>query len=405
MSMCKGSVTTSAEWDINDNNIPKNGNLNLLVWESWTAGKELLVAPQRPHEMCKTRRESGGHNFGQAIRKTLSKQKVLWSFRSTPCRGHCGYPVTHFWRHTEHAIFFQAKGNHDHPKPEPKATAEARRTLHSPLQLHRRSKSIQDALSLELQLPLKENKRPEIHPAWRRNNSYESTKIARLEHQFQNSRKNGDTQCSCPPFECLCSKNYNSGCRSFATPNKDETSTYGELMPINFDSSQTDCSVFQAIDKVLEDVACSYGHSTSYRLAAKVASDFDQAYYSSFADSYDAEIERMNQSVYPSCNIYHSHSSVKQNHHLIDSHLLLPPPPLLHHPSNGNEDISSNFSDDCPLTPIHQVAPEKTDIFPSFPEIEDVIHPSDILVLDQPLRKPSTWVDSAGHSHHQTALN
>lgn len=45
-----------------------------------------------------------------------------------------------------------------------------------------------------------------------------------------------------------------------------------------------DCSVFQAIDKVLEDVACSYGHSTSYRLAAKVASDFDQAYYSSFAD-------------------------------------------------------------------------------------------------------------------------
>jgi hypothetical protein len=24
-----------------------------------------------------------------------------------PCRGHCGYPVTHFWRHTDHAIFFQ----------------------------------------------------------------------------------------------------------------------------------------------------------------------------------------------------------------------------------------------------------------------------------------------------------
>ena len=24
-----------------------------------------------------------------------------------PCKGHCGYPVTHFWRHTEYAIFFQ----------------------------------------------------------------------------------------------------------------------------------------------------------------------------------------------------------------------------------------------------------------------------------------------------------
>lgn len=45
------------------------------------------------------------------------------------CRGHCGYPVTHFWRHTEHAVFFQAKGSHDHPKPEAKGASEARRSL------------------------------------------------------------------------------------------------------------------------------------------------------------------------------------------------------------------------------------------------------------------------------------
>lgn len=45
------------------------------------------------------------------------------------CRGHCGYPVTHFWRHTEHAIFFQAKGTHDHAKPEAKSTSEARRSV------------------------------------------------------------------------------------------------------------------------------------------------------------------------------------------------------------------------------------------------------------------------------------
>ena len=44
-----------------------------------------------------------------------------------PCRGHCGYPVTHFWRHTEHAVFFQSKGVHDHPQPEAKSTAEQRR--------------------------------------------------------------------------------------------------------------------------------------------------------------------------------------------------------------------------------------------------------------------------------------
>ena len=43
------------------------------------------------------------------------------------CRGHCGYPVTHFWRHTDHAVFFQSKGVHDHPRPEAKSTAEQRR--------------------------------------------------------------------------------------------------------------------------------------------------------------------------------------------------------------------------------------------------------------------------------------
>lgn len=102
-------------------------------------------------------------------------------------------------------------------------------------------------------------------------------------------------------------------------------------------------------------------------------------------------MERMNQNFYPSCDIYHSNNnhspSVKPNiHHLSEPlhHHLLPPPPLLHHHPSNSDDLSTSFSDDCPLTPIQ----EKTgDIFPAFPEIEDVIHPSDILVLDQPLRK------------------
>lgn len=48
-----------------------------------------------------------------------------------PCRGHCGYPVTHFWRTSENAIFFQAKGVHDHPRPEPKNSTEYRRAIGS----------------------------------------------------------------------------------------------------------------------------------------------------------------------------------------------------------------------------------------------------------------------------------
>nr|XP_015210123.1 PREDICTED: chorion-specific transcription factor GCMb isoform X1 [Lepisosteus oculatus]XP_015210124.1 PREDICTED: chorion-specific transcription factor GCMb isoform X1 [Lepisosteus oculatus] len=45
-----------------------------------------------------------------------------------PCRGHSGYPVTNFWRSEGKAIFFQAKGVHDHPRPESKSETEARRS-------------------------------------------------------------------------------------------------------------------------------------------------------------------------------------------------------------------------------------------------------------------------------------
>ncbi|XP_008493871.1 chorion-specific transcription factor GCMa [Calypte anna] len=45
------------------------------------------------------------------------------------CRGHGGYPVTNFWRHEGQFIFFQSKGAHDHPRPETKLEAEARRSF------------------------------------------------------------------------------------------------------------------------------------------------------------------------------------------------------------------------------------------------------------------------------------
>uniref|UniRef100_A0A672VG26 Glial cells missing transcription factor 1 n=1 Tax=Strigops habroptila TaxID=2489341 RepID=A0A672VG26_STRHB len=48
--------------------------------------------------------------------------------RLLSCRGHRGYPVTNFWRHEGQFIFFQSKGAHDHPRPETKLEAEARRS-------------------------------------------------------------------------------------------------------------------------------------------------------------------------------------------------------------------------------------------------------------------------------------
>ncbi|XP_077165049.1 chorion-specific transcription factor GCMa [Paroedura picta] len=67
-----------------------------------------------------------------------------------PCRGHGGYPVTNFWRHEEPFIFFQSKGTHNHPRPETKLEAEARRSIQKahasvppPSQRLKRSRDIQ----------------------------------------------------------------------------------------------------------------------------------------------------------------------------------------------------------------------------------------------------------------------
>uniref|UniRef100_A0A182Q0K2 GCM domain-containing protein n=1 Tax=Anopheles farauti TaxID=69004 RepID=A0A182Q0K2_9DIPT len=76
----------------------------------------------RPAICDKARRKQQGRACPNRHCKT-GRLEVL------PCRGHCGYPVTHYWRHTEKAIFFQAKGNHDHPKPESKTSGETRKLI------------------------------------------------------------------------------------------------------------------------------------------------------------------------------------------------------------------------------------------------------------------------------------
>uniref|UniRef100_A0A182MZA5 GCM domain-containing protein n=1 Tax=Anopheles dirus TaxID=7168 RepID=A0A182MZA5_9DIPT len=76
----------------------------------------------RPAICDKARRKQQGRACPNRHCKT-GRLEVL------PCRGHCGYPVTHYWRHTERAIFFQAKGSHDHPKPESKTSGETRKLM------------------------------------------------------------------------------------------------------------------------------------------------------------------------------------------------------------------------------------------------------------------------------------
>ncbi|NXO99956.1 GCM1 factor, partial [Certhia brachydactyla] len=80
--------------------------------------------------------------------------------RLLSCRGHGGYPVTNFWRHEGKFIFFQSKGAHDHPRPETKLEAEARRSIQkaktsfSPSSL--RLKRVQEIESLTGAMPTQE---------------------------------------------------------------------------------------------------------------------------------------------------------------------------------------------------------------------------------------------------------
>ncbi|XP_021350495.1 uncharacterized protein LOC110448533 [Mizuhopecten yessoensis] len=98
------------------------------------------------------------------------------------CRGHCGYPVTHFWRNLHGAIYFQAKGIHDHPQPEVKASAEARR--HNKI-IRQQEKLMMMNISVRKRL---------------RGSS--STGVHKEIHRKK--LKSFDNLCSCSPFECTC---------------------------------------------------------------------------------------------------------------------------------------------------------------------------------------------------------
>ncbi|XP_048521034.1 transcription factor glial cells missing isoform X1 [Dendroctonus ponderosae] len=143
----------------------------------------------RPAICDKARKKQQGKDNGKPCpnRQCTGRLEIL------ACRGHCGYPVTHFWRHTEHAIFFQAKGVHDHPRPEAKSTSEARRSLGS----GRRVRGLAVLLAKEAALgnklmSLRDPKRPckDVNQVMRTSN----TSLTAPEKGY----------CSCPPFECVC---------------------------------------------------------------------------------------------------------------------------------------------------------------------------------------------------------
>ncbi|ALC39051.1 gcm2 [Drosophila busckii] len=159
------------DWDINDAIVPQVADIEFDEFSEWSDGHVRLVYSMHNEEAKKhisgwAMRNTNNHNVNilkksclgvlvcsqhctlangskinlrpaicdKARRKQEGKACPNKSCRGgrleiKPCRGHCGYPVTHFWRHSGNAIFFQAKGVHDHLRPDPKNSSVSKRAF------------------------------------------------------------------------------------------------------------------------------------------------------------------------------------------------------------------------------------------------------------------------------------
>ncbi|KAJ8961274.1 hypothetical protein NQ318_008959 [Aromia moschata] len=235
MSCRAYSNGAATDWDINDSAVPRISEFD--PFSEWTDGHCRLVyradsEEAKRHSSGWAMRNTNNHNVhilkksclgvlvcslrctlpsGDTVHlrpaicdkarkkqqgKPCPNRQCTGRLEILPCRGHCGYPVTHFWRHTEHAIFFQAKGVHDHPRPEAKSTSEARRTLGS----GRRVRGLAVLLAKEAALG---NKLMSLREP-KRQCSEITNQISRNINTSTISEPDAG-YCSCPPFECMCS--------------------------------------------------------------------------------------------------------------------------------------------------------------------------------------------------------
>lgn len=192
----------AGDWDINDNVVPHIEECDFERFNEWTDGHVQHVYSAQDEDARKhisgwAMRNTNNHNINilkksclgvlvcskdcvlpnggkvhirpaicdKARRKQegrMCPNKTLCSgfLEVQPCRGHCGYPVTHFWRHANNAIFFQAKGLHDHPRPDSKKSVALKRAF-------ARSSSIQQQSTLEsFELKMSNNNRKSFNSTY-----------------------------------------------------------------------------------------------------------------------------------------------------------------------------------------------------------------------------------------------
>ncbi|CAH8506506.1 unnamed protein product [Schistosoma margrebowiei] len=159
--------TNISQWDVNDPKLPKIRQFDTFTM--WPQGhcryayKKSQSEGARRHASGWAMRNTNNHN-SQILKKSClgvllctSKQCTL-AMRPAicdkarrrqegrqccmpnctgriyiqSCHGHGGYPVTHFWREHGDTIYFQAKGTHDHIRPDLKPVRDtaARRRKH-----------------------------------------------------------------------------------------------------------------------------------------------------------------------------------------------------------------------------------------------------------------------------------
>uniref|UniRef100_A0A1I8FHY8 GCM domain-containing protein n=1 Tax=Macrostomum lignano TaxID=282301 RepID=A0A1I8FHY8_9PLAT len=118
----RGQTAQPRLGDANTNNhnvsILKKSCLGVLV-QPRLSGPHRQPAALRPPSATRRERKQCG--------KPCPNAKCDGTLVLQACRGHSGYPVTHFWRHLNGCVYFQAKGAHDHPAPDLKPSEEFRK--------------------------------------------------------------------------------------------------------------------------------------------------------------------------------------------------------------------------------------------------------------------------------------
>ncbi|XP_076243361.1 uncharacterized protein LOC143184784 [Calliopsis andreniformis] len=249
------------EWDINDSNVPRVVEYD--PWCEWADGHVRRVygpdcEEARRHASGWAMRNTNNHNVSilkksclgvlvcsqecilpgggrvhlrpaicdKARKKQQGKpcpnRQCTGRLEILSCRGHCGYPVTHFWRHTEHAIFFQAKGQHDHPRPEAKSTSEARRSVGAGRRVRGLAVLLANEAALGSKLmSLRGTKRP----------SSEAIEQPSRAAQPPPLIADKGYSCSCPPFECMCGLQTN--IPTYQQSHHHQTTMYPQQTPSN----------------------------------------------------------------------------------------------------------------------------------------------------------------------------